>query len=317
MPLLAAVFLSAPAAADPLVLTGALRAAEAEYFAVPATESWQVQLQWLVEEGSRVESGQSIARLDPGSLLDELEQARTTLDDKLKEQELGRTDDRLRRLELDLALVRTRAEYEKARLEAAVPEEVLGGKDHRERLLALRETADALAAAERDVESHELGAEAERETEAIELAQLRDEIARYETQLEALDCRATREGIVVHGEHPWFGRKFRQGDQVETGFVLASIPDLDSLEVLAWAMEPELPALAVGQRAHLRLDAYPSRAFHGVVTSVGVAGQKRPQWGESPFFAVRIRIEDPDRAVMRPGMSVRCEIELALAGDDS
>ena len=98
--------------------------------------------------------------------------------------------------------------------------------------------------------------------------------------------------------------------QVEMGFVLASIPDLDTLEVLAWAMEPELPALEEGQRVSLRLDAYSARQFRGQVTSVGISGQKRVQWGDSPYFPVRIRIVDPDTAIMRPGMSVSCEIDL-------
>jgi hypothetical protein len=49
----------------PIVLTGSLRAAEAERFSVPVASNWQQTLQWLLPEGEAVQAGDSIALFDP------------------------------------------------------------------------------------------------------------------------------------------------------------------------------------------------------------------------------------------------------------
>ena len=47
-----------------LLLTGVLRATEAENIVVPRTPSWQVQIRWLEEDGARVTAGQKIIEFD-------------------------------------------------------------------------------------------------------------------------------------------------------------------------------------------------------------------------------------------------------------
>ncbi len=61
----------------------------------------------------------------------------------------------------------------------------------------------------------------------------------------------------------------------------------------------------------MRLDAFPERVFEGEVVSVGAAGERRTSWGRAPYFLVKISLDERDTAVMKPGMSVRCEIATA------
>ena len=297
-----------------LVLSGALRAAEAEYFVVPRASSWQIQIKWLIEEGSRVESGDAIARLDPGNTEENLEEARDKLLEKKQEKVLHDTQARLDRLGLEVALAKAEAELAKARLDADVPQDVLQGKDFRQRQLELQKKKDALDAARMALLSGEATRIATEFGDRLDIGELEESIKEYEKELDSLVMRATRSGIVVHEEHPWFGRKFREGDRVQASFILASIPDLETLQVRAWAMEPELPLLSVGQRARLYLDAFPAEEYEGEVIAVGASGQKRSQWGKAPYFPVTIRLDRIDEQIMRPGMSVRCELGFAAEG---
>jgi len=47
-----------------MLLTGVLRATEAENIVVPRTPSWQVQIRWLEEDGAQVTAGQKIIEFD-------------------------------------------------------------------------------------------------------------------------------------------------------------------------------------------------------------------------------------------------------------
>ena len=121
-----------------LVLTGSLRATDSEMLVTPASSTWQVSLQWLIEEGSPVEPGDPVARFDPGSTQSELHNKEDQLEEKRQERESQQAQASLRRMELELALKRAEVEYKKAQIDASIPQDVLEGKDYRERQLKLK-----------------------------------------------------------------------------------------------------------------------------------------------------------------------------------
>ncbi|HHN75589.1 MAG TPA: hypothetical protein ENK10_10200, partial [Acidobacteria bacterium] len=107
------------------VLTGELVAAEAEYFRVPPSARWQIKLVWMIEEGSEVAPGQAVARLDPGDTQDSLVDRQDRLQKKRQEVALHEAQAQLDQLDKELEVARTQAAYEKAKLDAAVPRQVL------------------------------------------------------------------------------------------------------------------------------------------------------------------------------------------------
>jgi multidrug resistance efflux pump len=308
---------SASGAPDVLVLHGSLRAADAERHSVPMSSSWQLPLTWLIDEGTTVEAGQEIARFDPAGTADNLAQSEEELRQKEQELRLQEAEGELARLGLGLALVRAETAHAKAVVDAAVPEEALEGVEYRDRQIALQRAAKELDDARRAIDTHEEQLTSQRTTTEVEVARLHREIADLERELDTMVLRAGRPGIVVHESHPWWGRKVRLGDQLQATFPVASIPDLETLEVEVWASEVDLPRLATDQRVSLRLDAHPELALTGHVADIGRAGEDHQQWGPSSRFRVRVTLDELDPEIMRPGMSVRCEITLASAGEGS
>ena len=299
---------SDPGAGD-LVLTGELQAAEADRMNAPMTAAEELQIKWLVDEGEQVEAGQAVARFDPGRLRENLADQEDRLEELLQQQVLNQTDATLKRLDLELALDRAETARTLAALDASVPEETLEGIEYSRRQLDLERRKHDEAAARFALVSHEESRQASEAANNLELSQVRDNIARFERELSSLELRATSHGIVVHGTHPWEGRKFREGDNVRSGWLVASIPELSSLEVVAWAAEPDVPRMRIGQQATLHLDAYPARLFHGRVVGLGLAGESRPLWGDSPYYPVRIAFDAVDAEIMKPGMSVRAVLK--------
>ena len=295
-------------ASGPIVLSGSLRAEQAERFSVPVSSSWQLTLKWMLPEGEAVEAGDSIARFDPAGTEEQLRQAEETLIAKEQERAREESQSHLQRLELELAHKRAEIEYRKARLDAAIPQDLLNGVDYRRRQLEMATRKAAFEKSALELLEHDASARSRIAAIDIDLAESRVQRERLTEELDSLDLRATRRGLLVHEEHPWWGRKVLEGDRLQATFPVARIPDLDTLEVDAWAGETEAARIEPGRRVVLQLDAYPDRTLEGVVRSVASTGEHRQTWGRAPYFRVRIALDALDLAIMKPGMSVRCEI---------
>ncbi|MDH3627359.1 MAG: HlyD family efflux transporter periplasmic adaptor subunit [Acidobacteriota bacterium] len=295
-------------ASDLLVLSGSLRAVEAERFSIPVTSNWQVTIKWLIPEGEFVEEGDSIARLDPAGVEENLRQIEDQLIGKFHERANAKADARLTRMDLELALKRAEVEYKKARIDADIPQDVLKGIDYRKRQLDMATRQRGLEDAQMTLLTHDATTRSRKATVDIEVSELEQRRSRLADELDALDLRATRAGLVVHEVHPWFGRKIVEGDRLQATFPVARIPNLDTLEVEAWAGESEVLRIQEGQPVALTLDAYPQHPLSGTVSYVASAGEQRVSWGRASYFRVRIAMDDASADYMRPGMSVRCEI---------
>lgn len=86
------------------------------------------------------------------------------------------------------------------------------------------------------------------------------------------------------------------GGYVEAGQQLMSIvPDDGLIELEAYFENKDVGFIEVGQRALIKLEAYPSERFgfiYGTVTSVGADSRKIEQEGDAWVYTVRISVED-------------------------
>lgn len=78
--------------------------------------------------------------------------------------------------------------------------------------------------------------------------------------------------------------------------------------------EADIANVAVGQKARIFAIAYPDQPVDGVVDSIAVSAKvAEGQQGQS--FAIKIRLLDPEKITLRPGMTCRAEIFTATKGD--
>jgi HlyD family secretion protein len=98
------------------------------------------------------------------------------------------------------------------------------------------------------------------------------------------------------------------GTMNNPGTVLMTISDLSAMEAVMEVDETDVPNVTVGQEAILLIDAYPDRAFEGVVTEVGSSPITELTGAtEGIDFEAKIRIEDPPEE-LKPGLSVTADI---------
>ena len=111
------------------------------------------------------------------------------------------------------------------------------------------------------------------------------------------------------------------GTMNNPGTILMTVADLGSMEADLAVDETDLPRLQVGQKATLRIEAFPDQEFQGLVREVGsspirpgteAATRTGSNTTEAIDFEVKVTIENPPAGI-RPGFSVTVEIETGRA----
>lgn len=302
---LAACLAAAPMVHAAVVLTGEVRAVDAQQIITPQSNSSPVVIRYFVPEGEAVKAGEVVLRIDPGEsasripdLEAQIEQARARTAKEVAEFEVAAID-------AELAVVDAESELATARLDAKIPEALISSLDHdryqgeldrstREAALKRRELAAARAAVQRRIEDGRL--------EVEKLAVQRD----YHALLvRTAEVRADRDGIVVHGfNNNWIGGRIDEGSSAMPGSKAGEVVGGGAMHVRAWALEPDRRDLRAGQPVELSFDALPGRRANGRITAVAGAPERRPEWGEGRYFVVDIDFDGGGLRLL-PGMSVR------------
>jgi multidrug efflux pump subunit AcrA (membrane-fusion protein) len=311
-----------------------------------------VEIRDLAPEGSRVNAGDVILRLDTTDL--EIELARV------------RQDHRQAQLDLQVA----EGEYDEAGAEVKAVAEGEGAltveearsalqraekkaerlRDEYEHLKPLLEkgfiTRDELARTEEQLEEAEdatmlarrrsdiviqMTHPREQQRAALALSQKAAQLGLQRTRLgelqirldllerliEGCTVRARGAGLVVYEENLQVNprRKLRIGDRVFATQGVVTIPEVSRMQVEASVSESEVHRVAAGQIAEVRVEAFPDLKLTGKVTRVGtLATTSATRPFDDKRFDLVITL-DPTSAELRPEMSVRTDVIVGSRGD--
>ncbi|HEX9983894.1 MAG TPA: HlyD family efflux transporter periplasmic adaptor subunit [Thermoanaerobaculia bacterium] len=292
-----------------LVLTGELEPARGESLTVPALPNWQTSIKWLAEDGSAVKEGEKVVELDNAALTNDLDAKRQTLTQALQELQQKEAEWSADLQEKQLEVERKLSEHNKAKLEAIVPADILASREYEERQTKLRRTSVEFDKTRDVLGSQKQAVKSERDNLLLRIEKARREISTAERAIEALVLRAPRDGIVVLRDIPWEGRKLQAGDTVWVGFPIALLPDLTSLRVAAALADVDDGRVAVGMRANITLDGYPSQPFTGRIESISAVAQESGRQSLRRLFKVIVAFDKLDPERMRPGLSARVVVD--------
>lgn len=293
---------------DDVVLTGELESARGEAITVPSLPTWQTSIKWLAIDGAEVQQGERVVELDNSAFTNDLDSKRQTelqaLQELQQKQEEWKADLEGKQLEFD----KKRSELEKAKLDAAVPRDILSSREYEDRQLRFQRATVEFEKARDVLQSQKRGIESDRMNLQLRLQKAQREIRRSEQAIDSLVLRAPRRGIVVIRDIPWEGRKLQTGDTVWVGFPIALIPEMSSLQVGVSLPDVDDGRVAVGMPATVTLDGYPNMSFTGRVTSISAVAQESARLSLRRAFKVVVQLDriDPDR--MRPSLSARVVI---------
>ncbi|WP_435006848.1 efflux RND transporter periplasmic adaptor subunit [Tundrisphaera lichenicola] len=138
-----------------------------------------------------------------------------------------------------------------------------------------------------------------------------DRLKRLERMVENCTLRAPHEGIVVYslGEQGGFRpatTAIEEGATVREGQSIFELPDANKMRVKAKINESKVGSIQVGQKASIRIDAFPDKVLTGTVTEVTLipAPANGPSSDIRIYFA-NVAIDSGGFAGLRPGLSAQ------------
>jgi HlyD family secretion protein len=299
---------------DVFLLTGELRSVRSVSVVTPRGEG-ELQIRWMVEDGSEVQEGERLVEFDAARLIQTIEERRLKLrqaeNDRESRERSAAAEAERKRVAVDKAEI----EAEKARIDAVVPRELRPAVEWRKFQATWQERKAALEKARLEREAYVVSSRAEITTARAAEEKAGREVAASEKSLGSMSLLAPKAGIFLVGNFWQWGpegpRKLQPGDTVWPGYPVGTIPDPTEMEVQASLAESDHGRIAPGMKARCVLDTYPDRVFGGRLEEIGsVARQSGRGWFASatkPGFPVRVSLDRTD-SLMRPGLSVRIEV---------
>jgi multidrug efflux pump subunit AcrA (membrane-fusion protein) len=297
-----------------VVAPGRIRAANSVDIDVPRI-SGELQLVYLVTEGTYVEAGQIIARLDSAAAVENLETAADELATEEADFAQMLKDQENQILDMQNAVRSAELSYRQGELQLVALEfsselEKQQGQLNLEKARISRDEAIRKLAAQRIIN------EAQRFQEEISLEGERRDYQEEIEEFAELTIRTPIAGMVIHAEQGrFFDRvKVREGDNVRRGQEIVQLPDLSELQALVMINELDGQRVRDGQRAHVRLESYPKETFEGTVTDMSTLAQQTEDGGNVRVFQAVITLNEADPRI-RPGMTASAEIVVDVLED--
>ncbi|HET9210063.1 MAG TPA: efflux RND transporter periplasmic adaptor subunit [Thermoanaerobaculia bacterium] len=291
-----------------LILSGELAAERGEAMNVPRTNAFQLTIRWLAPDGVPVKAGDPVVAFDNSQFSSDLEEKRLSASQAGSDLATAEAQVRTSASEQRFDVQKARSALEKAKLDAAIPKDLLALREYQERQLALKRAETDLAKAEEVLRSESKVSATDVEVKKISLDKSKREIHTAEEAIDALNLKAPRDGMVIVGSHPFEGRKYQVGDSVWPGMAVATLPDLSSMMVQANLSDVDDGRIRPGMQVVCTLDAYPDTPYRGRVVDISPVARESRRSPLLHYFPVRIALEKVDTRRMRPGMSVRVEV---------
>jgi len=266
---------------------------------------WQLRIEDIVPDGTVVDSGQWVATLD-----------RSDLENKIKDQELEVEKLQTQHLQtqLDTSMTMRAARDELVNLKYSLEEKKIvmdqsvyePPATQRQAKLDYEKTQRTYKQAVKNYRLKYEKAKADMQEVSTKLAKARNRLNEFRDLMKEFTIKAPKSGMVTY-KKSWSGKRQGVGSQISVwDDVVATLPDLSSMNSKTYVNEIDISKVAVGQDAEITVDAFPDKKFTGKVISVANMGEQM-QNSNAKVFEVIIHVDGYD-SILRPSMTTKNRI---------
>ena len=266
---------------------------------------WNVTIQDIIDEGTYVQKGQYVARLDPSELTGRLNDAQLNVD---------REQSQYTQTKLDTALTMRQARDELVNLRYAVRDKQLTlDQSQFEPPATIQKAEIELEKSKRALEQASENYEIKRQQNVAKMQEVAANLRKEKNDLEGLQklagqfvVTAPKEGMLIY-KKSWDGKPIKAGSQVSAWDpVVATLPDLSAMLSKTYVNEVDIRKVRRGQSVEIGFDAFPDKTVKGRVTKVANVGEQRPN-SDAKVFEVEIEVFGSDE-LLKPGMTTSNQI---------
>jgi HlyD family secretion protein len=291
-----------------------LKAARSTAIAAPnIRSSFSNTISFLAPEGTYVKKGERIVEFDDSSLLSQKSEAERTLDETKLNIEKRKVDLEAERCDLLNSLSQAQSTLNQDELYSKIGKDILAANDYQKYQLNIAKSKLSLDKAKEQLDNFDRSYASQMQLVEINKSQAEINLKKIVNDMALLKIDAPQDGILIYGDNWQSNRKIQTGDSLFQGMEVASLPDLTSLQVVAYVYDTEYSSLVPNLRCSVTLDALPGFETGGkILSSTSVASRKNFA-SQKKVFQTIIQLDKIDSAIMKPGMTARVKLPLVLA----
>lgn len=265
---------------------------------------YQVTISNLVPEGTVVKEGEFVASLDRSELDSKITDARTEIEKIVTQLDQARIDTAIEMRGLRDQLVNVKFSMEEKKLSLVLSKY--------EPQAIIQQAELELQKAEREYAQLENKLELTKEKSIARIQEIDASYRQQEVRLnrllelqQGMNIRAPKDGMVIYVRN-WQGKR-GPGSQISAWDpIVAELPDLSEMVTKAYVNEIDISKLALGQPATIKVDAFPEKAFPGIVVQKANIGEQLRNF-DTKVFEVIVKLTAQD-SLLRPAMTTGIEI---------
>jgi len=294
-----------------IVESGQIESQNNSFVFTPSSWHMTYRIIYIVPEGSYVQEADTVVRFDPSDALSRLDEAKSVLE--LKNEKLIETieknaieykqkQNQLKQLELQVAIDKNK--LEQAKFESDV--------NRKEMELELEKSRLSLIKAQTELESQKILNQQNRDLVQLEINQANNRINRANFTISDMFLTAPKGGMVVYQKQGWPNQneKIREGSTVSSRDPILAIPDLNNMQVLVKLNEVDRPHVKIGQKAQIKIEAFPDTVFTGTINQVSRIVNRQENANNLKTYDITIHIDSQENYRLKPGLSAEVNIFL-------
>ncbi|MFH1296658.1 MAG: efflux RND transporter periplasmic adaptor subunit [Bacteroidota bacterium] len=269
---------------------------------------YQTKIEDIIPDGTVVDSGQYVARLD-----------RTEITNKIKDEEsnLEKYESQLIKTKIDTSLELRNARDELINLKYNLEEKKIALEQSKyEPPATIRQVEIDLEKGERAFTQAEKNYKLRLEKAIANMNEVNAEynnaqrkLVQMQEVLKQFTVMAPKSGMVIYRRN-WDGSKVGVGATISAWDpIVAELPDLSKMISKTYVNEIDISKVKAGQPVEIGIDAFPDKKFTGQVTEVANIGEQL-QGTNAKVFEVKILINEFD-SILRPAMTTKNTIVTA------
>ncbi len=265
----------------------------------------------LMEHGSTVHKGDSVAALDPSSIYRYIINREESLENVKAMAEKMNIEAESSIRELEVELKNELAAYELKQLEL---ERIQFESDMKKKVkeLEFRQSEIKLEKVKRNLRLKPEIEQYDIRINNLSIMQHEMDLESAHETLKKLTLYSPGNGLFQLNENRRNGQITKLGDEIYVGALIASIPDISRMKTVSYVNEADISKISPGMKVIVRLDALPNVEFNGLVKEISkICTEKEKE----KIFTTEIEILESDTR-LKPGMSVSCEYICYEAEDE-
>ena len=261
---------------------------------------WNVSIQDIIEEGTYVEKGQYVARLDKTELTNRMNDAQI---------ELEKSQSQYTQTKLDTALTMREARDELVNLDYAVRDKQLTlDQSQFEPPATIKKAEIELEKAKRNLQQAKENYQIKKQQSIAKMQEVAANLRKAKNELTGMQdlakqflITAPESGMLIYKKN-YDGKPLKEGSTISPWDpVVATLPDLSEMLSMTYVNEVDIRKIEPGQPVEIGFDAFPDKELKGRVIKVANVGEQRPN-SDAKVFQVEIEVFGTDE-LLRPGMT--------------